>query len=212
MKCISIKTLVLFLAIFSIMTSTTLAAASTTSTGSVNTATAPLTDAKEKTKSKPANELEFEYLIPNSFNDRHITTFNTHILKYKRTTHHTDIYQGITISRPWGQLQTDGKTYSDTNGLGLGYTYVLRKQKELSSKWALALDVSGGFLVYDKDYPATGQWYNFMWRIGPRLIYKPADSLSLSAGWTLMHVSNGLRTHNPGYNGGGITLALGWDF
>jgi hypothetical protein len=100
----------------------------------------------------------------------------------------------------------------DSDALGVGYTYLLRKKKNISKQMAFAFDASGGLVFYNQAFPATGRAYNFMWRFGPRVIYRPTVRTSLSLGWTYMHVSNGMRSHNPGYNSGGITLGLGWDF
>jgi hypothetical protein len=63
-----------------------------------------------------------------------------------------------------------------------------------SGKLYEALDMSGGFIVYDKTFPAEGRYYNFMWRIGPRFIYKISENSSVNIGYMLMHVSNGFKT------------------
>ncbi|MEN6620696.1 MAG: acyloxyacyl hydrolase [Smithella sp.] len=72
--------------------------------------------------------------------------------------------------------------------------------------------MSGGFIVYDKTFPAGGRYYNFMWRIGSQFIYKISKDSSVNVGYMLMHVSNGFKTHNPGYNARGISLGFVTNF
>jgi len=170
--------------------------------------------AEQKTATKVVkapNEIEIEYLHPMSFKKRHIDTYSIHILESIGNIHHTDVYRGFTVTRALGSL-TDGNEERNSEALGMGYTYLFRKKKNISKKVALAVDASGGLMFYDQAFPATGRAYNFMWRVGPRVIYMPTAATSLSLGWTYMHVSNGMGSHNPGYNGGGVTLGLGWNF
>ncbi len=159
---------------------------------------------------KSGYEIEGEYLHSMHFKDRSINTYNVHILKYAGTTHlgrihGIDWYRGLTVSRPIGTL-VENHVERDSAAAGLGYTFLVRKEKPLGSHFSMALDASGGLMFYDKAFPATGRAYEFMWRIGPRLLYHMTDTSSLVLGWTYMHVSNGLGTRNPGYNGGGLTL------
>jgi len=160
---------------------------------------------------KAPDEVEIEYLHPMNFTDRHIDTYSIHILESIGNIHHTDVYRGFTITRATGSLTKDN-IERNSDALGVGYTYLFRKKKNISKHVALAFDASGGLVLYDQAFPATGRAYNFMWRVGPRIIYMPTARTSLSLGWTYMHVSNALRSHNPGYNSGGFTLGLGWDF
>jgi lipid A 3-O-deacylase len=165
----------------------------------------------QKKVAKAPNEIEIEYLHPMNFKDRHMDTYSTHIFESVGNINHTDLYRGFTVTRVLGSITNDnGERNSDA--LGIGYTYLLRKKENISKKVVLAFDVSGGLVLYDQAFPATGRAYNFMWRVGPRVIYMPTTRTSFSLGWTYMHVSNGMQSHNPGYNSGGITLGLGWDF
>lgn len=160
---------------------------------------------------KAPSEIEIEYLHPMNFKDRHMDTYSVHILESVGNIHHTDVYRGFMVTRALGSI-TDDNEERKSDTLGIGYTYLLRKKKNISKKVALALDVSGGLVFYDKAFPANGRAYNFMWRVGPRVIYMPTARTSFSLGWTYMHVSNGMQSHNPGYNSGGVTLGLGWNF
>jgi lipid A 3-O-deacylase len=157
------------------------------------------------------NELEIDYLHPMNFKDRHIDTYSMHLFESIGNINHTDVYRGFTITRATGYLTKDNEE-KDSEALGVGYTYLLRKKKNISKKVALAFDVSGGLVLYNQAFPATGRAYNFMWRVGPRVIYMPTARTPLSLGWTYMHVSNGMQAHNPGYNSGGVTIGFGGDF
>jgi hypothetical protein len=85
---------------------------------------------------------------------------------------------------------------------------MMRNEKHYSDKFSAALDMSGGFIVYDKVFPAEGRHYNFMWRIGPQLIYRVNETSSVNIGYMLVHVSNGFKTHNPGNDARGISFGF----
>jgi hypothetical protein len=89
---------------------------------------------------------------------------------------------------------------------------MIRDEKYHSGKLSAALDMSGGFIVYDKIFPNGGKYYNFMWRIGPQFIYKISENSSVNIGYMLMHVSNGLKAHNPSYNAHGVSLGFVTNF
>jgi hypothetical protein len=89
---------------------------------------------------------------------------------------------------------------------------MIRYEKYHSGKLSAAFDMSGGFIVYDKTFPAGGKCYNFMWRAGPKFIYKINENTSVNIGYMLMHVSNGLKTHNPSYNAHGASLGFVTNF
>lgn len=153
-------------------------------------------------------EMDWDYLTHAHFRDRYIDTVSLHILENISKKNNRSIYRGITVTRPYGYLINDNQQTKDSSAVGIGPVYMIRNEKDLSGKLSAALDMSGGFIVYDKKFPAGGEYYNFMWRIGPQLIYKAGDNSSVNIGYMLMHVSNGLRTHNPSYNAQGISLGF----
>lgn len=150
-------------------------------------------------------ELDWDYLTHVHFKDRYIDTVSLHILENISKKNNRSIYRGITITRPYGYINENQQT-EDSSAVGVGPVYMIRNEKKLSGKLYEALDMSGGFIVYDKTFPAEGRYYNFMWRIGPRFIYRIGENSSVNIGYMLMHVSNGFRTHNPGYNAQGVSL------
>ncbi|EGO65126.1 acyloxyacyl hydrolase [Acetonema longum] len=148
----------------------------------------------------------WDYTTSND-NERDLDTTSLHILRQISATDHRTLYRGITITRPRGDIFWDDETHN-SSAVGAGPVYLLRYEQPQSGKLSAALDVSGGILLYNKKFPYGGQYYNFMWRIGPQLIYRMNEHSYINIGYTLMHVSNGLRTHNPGYDSHGIS----WGF
>lgn len=152
--------------------------------------------------------VELDYLTHAHFKDRYIDTTSLHILENISKKNNWSIYRGITITRPNGYIINDNQQNKDSSAVGIGPVYMIRSEKSLSGKLSTALDISGGLIVYDKKFPAGGEYYNFMWRIGPQLIYKTGENSSVNIGYMLMHVSNGLRAHNPSYNAQGLSLGF----
>lgn len=169
--------------------------------------------AKQTSYVQDGVEIEFEYLNSANFkfDERSIDTYNTHVLTRGKTMHALTMYYGLTLSRALGDMVEDGE-HLDSQALGVGPTVMLRWERPLKGKLAADLDVSGSALIYDDDHPATGRGYGFLWRIGPRLTYSFDAKNSFTVGYTFAHYSNGMRKHNPGYNGAGITLGYQYRF
>jgi lipid A 3-O-deacylase len=160
-------------------------------------------------------EFEWEYLVPTSVSRRDIDTISLNILEESRSTAHVAIYKGITFTRAWGNMTRFGVT-SDCGAFGIGPTYLMRIRVK---KWDTATffwDMSGALIFYNKDFPNNGDFYNFMWRIGPILRCQIGEHTLLNIGYKLMHVSNGQlywpeltgTPHNPAYNAKGLSLAI----
>lgn len=154
------------------------------------------------------SKLEIEWEHTNAFEkDRDLDTVSVHILEKISESKNRSVYSGFTITRPTGSVTIDQQTKS-SSAVGVGPVYMIRNTEQLSDKLSVAFDMSGGFIVYDKSFPADGRFYNFMWRIGPQFIYKFNEDSSVNLGYMLMHVSNGLRTRNPGYDAHGVSLGF----
>lgn len=159
-------------------------------------------------------EMDWDYLTPTA-TSRNLDTVSLHILEKITEKKDRSVYRGITITRtrgdiiPYQQSQTQ-----DSSAVGIGPVYMVRNEKYHSGKLSVAVDMSGGFIIYNKKFPAGGEPYNFMWRIGPQFIYKFNANSSLSIGYMLMHVSNGLhsQTRNPSYNASGVSFGLVTNF
>ena len=155
-------------------------------------------------------EMEWDYLTPHGAGND-IDTVSLHILKKISQAINRSVYRGITITRPHGDITLEHQN-RDSSAVGIGPIYMIRNEKCYSDKFSAALDMSGGVIVYDKVFPAGGRHYDFMWRIGPKFIYKINENSSVNVGYMLMHVSNGLKTHNPGYDAHGVSLGFVTNF
>lgn len=152
-------------------------------------------------------EMDWDYLTP-SASDRDLHTVSLHILKKISETKNRSAYRGITITRPYGDIILN-QQFRESSAIGVGPVYLIRNERHHSGKLSVAFDMSGGFIVYDKIFPAGGRYYNFMWRAGPQFIYKINENSSVNIGYMFMHVSNGgFRDHNPSYNAHGISLGF----
>ena len=155
----------------------------------------------------PKLELDWDQLTPHE-KDRGLDTVSLHILEKISETKNRSVYRGITITRPRGDITNKQQQTEDSAAVGIGPVYMVCNETYHSGKLSMAVDMSGGFIVYDKKFPAGGQYYNFMWRLGPQVIYKFSENSSVNVGYMLMHVSNGLKTHNPSYNAHGVSFGL----
>ena len=151
-------------------------------------------------------EPEWDYLTPIG-KDRDLDTLSLHILAKLSGTKNKSIYRGITITRPRGNILWENQNKC-SSAVGVGPVYMLRYRENHSGKLSMAFDISGGFILYNKRFPVGGEYYNFMWRIGPKLIYTINENSSVNIGYILMHVSNGLKENNPGYDAHGISLGF----
>ena len=152
-------------------------------------------------------EVEFDYM-PRHLQNRHIDTVSLHILEPIAHKNNRTVFRGITVTRPYGYIVNDSLENKDSSAVGIGPLYMVRNEKQLSGKLWQAFDMSGGLILYDKQFPDGAKMYNFMWRLGPRLIYKTGKNSSLHIGYMFMHVSNGLTRHNPAYNTYGFSAGV----
>lgn len=160
----------------------------------------------------PKLEVDWDYFTHVHFQDRYIDTKSLHVFEKISETKNRSVYRGITVTHPYGYLINDQRQTRDSSAVGIGPVYMIRNEKHYSGKLSAALDISGGFIVYNRIFPADGRYYNFMWRIGPQLIYKMDKNSSVNIGYLFMHVSNGLKSHNPSYNARGVSLGFATKF
>ncbi|BEU87493.1 hypothetical protein TAMA11512_09570 [Selenomonas sp. TAMA-11512] len=167
--------------------------------------------AQNTDESERQAEIIIEYLRPEGFEERHISTVNVHALERAGNKHHTDVYRGITVSHGTGDSYRDGQ-WRDSDGWGLGYTMLFRRERQLSRVTGIGMDLSGGLLAYNHAFPEHGRAFNFMWRVSPHISFHTNKDMTLRFGVTWMHVSNSFGGHNPGYNGVGYTASCNWAF
>lgn len=151
-------------------------------------------------------EVDWDYLIP-FHEDRDLDTVSLHIMKKFSEVKGRSLYRGITVTRPYGDIFYENRL-RESSAVGVGPTYMVRFERAHSAKFTTAFDISGGLILYDKTFPAGGKQYNFMWRVGPRFIYKIDDNSSVNVGYMAMHVSNGLQNDNPSYDAYGLSVGF----
>ena len=153
-------------------------------------------------------ELQLEYLSSRAFTERRdMRNYNVHIFKKSKDVKALSIYYGLTVTRATGYNIPRGIAY-DSNGVGVGPAMLLRWEKPISGKLHGSIDFTGSLMFYNKAHPYDGRAYGFLWRLGPRLIWKYDEDNSFSVGYSISHFSNGMRKHNPGYNIMGLSVGL----
>lgn len=156
-------------------------------------------------------EVQLEYLDARFFENRDVNTYNLHFFQVASNRGALTIHRGLTVTRAIGYTSEYGYA-EDSNAVGLGPAIMLRWTQKVSGKLSASWDASGSLMFYNRAHPAHGRAYGFLWRTGPRLIWDYDDSNSVSLGWSYAHSSNGMGSHNPGYNGVGFSLGFNHKF
>jgi lipid A 3-O-deacylase len=159
-------------------------------------------------------EMELEYLAPVD-GKRQIKTVLVNVFGNQPNCsgRRWSYYPGLTLTKAWGRLSWKNGEW-ETSACGVGPVFLIRRQLWRRDRLTLWFDSSVGLIFYSEDFPTGGDFYNFMWRVGPKLVYQFTDRSWLSIGYKLMHVSNGqlfhhgFPSHNPAYNAAGVSLSL----
>ena len=161
-----------------------------------------------------ANEIQFEYLEGRRFSQRNVNNYNVHFFEKVTDSGAMSYWRGLTFTRALGYTnpRKDGGVHHDSQGVGIGPAFMLRWDKQASGKLHASLDFSGSFMLYNKAHPYDGRAYGFLWRLGPRLTWQAEEDDSFSLGYSISHFSNGLRSHNPGYNTIGFSVGYTHNF
>lgn len=120
---------------------------------------------------------------------------------------------GATASRATGwieQLGPGGGLRMDSPGWGAGPAIDGRLDLLRAGAWTLRAEASAAVLLYDRRFPAGGDYYNGMFQFGPGLGWRLPGGGEVDLGWRWMHVSNGqgLTPRNPSYEARGLSLRL----
>lgn len=150
-------------------------------------------------------EIQLEQFNGKIFNNRNVSNYNVHVFQQFKQRRALSIYRGFTFTRATGYTKPH-EDFLDSDGVGIGPAFMLRWKKQMSGKLYATADFTGSLMFYNKAHPAQGRAYGFLWRVGPRLLWQYGVKDSVSLGYSISHFSNGLHTHNPGYNGLGFTL------
>ena len=127
---------------------------------------------------------------------------------------HLSIGAGITASYAWGniiQLGQNLQPYTlQTAAFGIGPGILIRFEPVVVGRFSISLDVNEALLLYTSHFPAGGDVYNIMSRLGGAICYRitKRDKISIGARW--MHVSNGqgFDQHNPSYPAAGGNISV----
>jgi len=125
---------------------------------------------------------------------------------------HLSPYGGITATYAWGNiLQLNDSSLQvryENAAFGAGPVFILRFEPLVYKSFSLGGDFSTGVIFYSRNFPAGGDFYNFMWRTGPTIAWRISDNYSINAGYRWMHISNGqgLKNRNPYYPAQGVSV------
>lgn len=153
-------------------------------------------------------EVEMEYLL-SIHKDRLLdtTTINILVPSDYFSYEHFSLYYGVTMTYVSGDIIEDGIRYNST-AYGMGPVLLARYEPFKSEKASLSLDFSGALILYNDSFPTGGDFYNFMWRLGPRFSFWVSKNTFLSLSYKWMHVSNGQHTDNPSYDAEGFSIGI----
>jgi len=173
-----------------------------------------LTVKKEK-KIRLKLETGPEYLYPTK-DDRRIHTFNYNLYAGAEFFKHfrLSLYGGITLTYDWGHIfQWDSNFINirhENAAGGAGPVFLIRIEPFIFGQFSLSGDFSGGIMFYTSHFPYGGDIYNFMWRFGGSAKYQINRQFAFSVDGKWMHVSNcqGMNSHNPSYEGAGVSVEL----
>ena len=173
---------------------------------------APSTPAAAEPAAKKAEphkniEVQLEYLEGRFFKKRDVDLYNVHVYRQYKELGALSLHYGLTFERATGRT-TEDDIWRDAEAVGFGPSYMMRWTKHISGKLDGSIDGSGSLLVYNHAHPGNGRAYGFLWHIGPRLTYHYTDRDALSLAYLFHHSSNGMGSHNPGYNGVGFSLGF----
>jgi len=165
-----------------------------------------------------------EYLIPTD-TDRNIKTINIngYFLLFEIDNLNMRFYTGVTGSYATGEItQLEGELEEGTlrevnfnnTAFGIGPSLLVDVGFFYIQNFSFHLNGSGSFVFYNKDFPAGGDRYNFMWRAGPVIEYKLNDDQKIGISYQWAHVSNGqgFGPQNPSYDAQGPGIFLSGSF
>ena len=156
-------------------------------------------------------EFQFDYLHQDHASKRRsVDNYNASFFQKIHDSGALEVYRGLTFTRALGDINPPryyGERF-DSEGVGIGPAMMFRWDQSIFGKFHAAWDFSGSLMFYNKAHPAKGRAYGFLWRTGPRLSWNFTDDDAISLGYYISHFSNGMKTHNPGYNTLGFSLGI----
>jgi lipid A 3-O-deacylase len=179
-------------------------------------------DVRDKKRDQKSIRISIEYLYPTK-ELRNIRTVNLNAYYLIKESEIINLYAGITATHAKGHITQfegylDEGTFrevdfnNEATGMGPGILADLCVWR--NNHFSLHFDGSGSLIFYNRDFPAGGDIYNFMLRIGPVLKYVFGEDQNIGLGYQWMHVSNGqgVGPHNPSYDTHGLNLQYTFAF
>jgi hypothetical protein len=124
---------------------------------------------------------------------------------------------GVTATSAFGSITQDtdsGRVTLASSAFGFGPSFGVRFDPLRIGPLSVGGDASGALVLYDKRFPAGGDYYDFAWRVGFSAAVRIDDRIRIIAGVRWMHVSNGqgIGPWNPSYEGFGIPVGVSFAF
>ena len=154
-------------------------------------------------------DFQAEYLKHNK-SDKHVDNYNLHVYKHLWNNEYLSLYYGGTASIANGYMDKDEK--KDSDAFGIGPSIIGRLEFNPFGSFYTGLEVGGTMRFFTKAHPAGGRAYDFLWRVGPRFSYKLGNYSALGLTLLYAHASNGMNSHNPGYEMKGVNLDFEYKF
>lgn len=128
---------------------------------------------------------------------------------------------GLTLSRATGHITQLAGSWEegtlrteilDSPAWGIGPGVELQYDLLNLATGRLHMDLGAALQIHDRRFPAGGDHYNGLFRIGPAWSQSWGDGRSFTVGWRWMHLSNGQGPgpHNPSTEGRGLVLGAQW--
>ncbi|MGZ3863322.1 MAG: acyloxyacyl hydrolase [Bacteroidia bacterium] len=163
--------------------------------------------------------LQADYLPPTRYNNQ-IKTASLHCLFWKKrfVENYVLLSAGVTATYGWGyseQVKNYGDTLTEifiykTSAFGLGPIIQIEPTIIKYKRFSLIGEASGGVILYTNKFPYGGDYYNFMFRMGPSVSWEITKHNYFKVGYRWMHVSNGkgFGNQNPFYEAQGIGIGF----
>lgn len=123
---------------------------------------------------------------------------------------------GVTATFAWGTSldwytsANNNLIYIKTSAFGAGPVLKFSQNIFEINRFSISGTASAGAILYDKNFPPGGDFYNFMLRAGLDFGYNLNKNISLKLNTKWLHVSNGQGSgpHNPYYEGYGLGITV----
>lgn len=154
-------------------------------------------------------DFQAEYLKHNK-SDKHVDNYNLHVYTHLWNNDYISLYGGGIATIADGYMDKDERNNSDA--VGLGPSIMGRLEFNPFGNFYAGLEVAGSMRFFSKAHPAGGRCYDFLWQVGPRLSYKFGNYTAVGLSAYYAHASNGMNSHNPGYEMKGLALDVEYKF